>query len=47
MEVKVIDITNMSEKELVELFTWASENLFNVAVKNKEEVTKVVLFKED
>lgn len=46
MEVKIIDITNMSETELVELFTWASENLFNVAVENKEEVTKITLFKE-
>lgn len=47
MEVKVVDITNISETELVELFTWASENLFHVAVENKEEVTKVVLFKEN
>ena len=32
MVVKVVDITNMSESELVDLLTWASENLFNVAV---------------
>ena len=49
MEVKVVDITNMSESELVELLTWASENFFNVAVENKgeEEVTHITLFKEN
>ena len=47
MEVKIIDITNMSETELVELFIWASENFFNVAVENKEDVAEVALFKEN
>lgn len=49
MVVKVIDITNMSESELVELLIWASENLFNVAVEDKgeEEVTHITLFKEN
>lgn len=49
MVVKVVDITNMSESELVDLLTWASENLFNVAVEDKgeEEVTHITFFKED
>ena len=49
MVVKVVDITNMSESELVELLNWASENLFNVAVEDKgeEEVTYITFFKED
>ena len=49
MEVKVVDITNMSESELVELLTWASENFFNVAVEDKgeEEITHITLFKEN
>lgn len=46
MEVKVVDITNMSEIELVELLNWASENLFDVAVEDKEEVTHITFFKE-
>jgi len=49
MVVKVVDITNMSESELVDLLTWASENLFNVVVEDKgeEEVTHITFFKED
>ena len=49
MEVKVVDITNMSEAELVKLFAWASENLFDVEVEDKgeEEVTHIVFFKEN
>ena len=49
MEVKVVDITNMSESELVKLLNWASENLFNVVVEDKgeEEVTQIVFFKEN
>ena len=49
MEVKVVDITNMSESELVKLLNWASENLFNVVVEDKgeEEVTHITLFKEN
>lgn len=49
MEVKVVDITNMSESELVDLLTWASENLFNVVVEDKgeEEVTHITFFKEN
>lgn len=46
MEVKVVDITNMSEIELVELLNWASENLFDVMVEDKEEVTHITFFKE-
>lgn len=47
MEVKVVDITNMSEAELVRLLAWASENLFDVEVEDKEEVTQIVFFKEN
>lgn len=49
MEVKVVDITNMSEAELVRLLTWASKNLFDVEVEDKgeEEVTHLVFFKEN
>ena len=49
MEVKVVDITNMSEAELMKLLTWASENLFNVEVEDKgeEEITHIVFFKEN
>lgn len=49
MVVKVVDITNMSESELVDLLTWASENLFNVVVEDKgeEEVTHITFFKEN
>lgn len=47
MEVKVVDITNISEAELVRLLAWASENLFDVEVEDKEEVTQIVFFKEN
>lgn len=50
MEVKVVDITNMSETELVRLLAWASENLFDVEIEDKggeEEVTHLVFFKEN